>query len=80
MLLGKHQARNAALAALAAEAWLEGRPGSEIASALERGIASARWPARAELVRDDPPVLVDVAHNAEGAGALADIAAGTADR
>jgi len=72
MLLGKHQARNAALAALAAETWLQGRPKSEIASAIERGIASARWPARAELIRDDPPVLVDVAHNAEGAGALAE--------
>jgi len=71
-LLGKHQARNAALAALAAETWLEGRPSPEIASALSRGIASVRWPARAELVREDPPVLVDVAHNTEGAAALAE--------
>ncbi len=59
MLLGKHQARNAALAALAAETWLEGRPKGEIGSAIERGIAAARWPARAEVVREDPPVLVD---------------------
>jgi dihydrofolate synthase/folylpolyglutamate synthase len=71
-LLGKHQARNAALAALAAESWLQGRPAPEIARAIERGIRSARWPARAELVLRDPPVLVDVAHNAEGAGALAE--------
>ena len=71
-LLGRHQARNAALAALAAETWLEGRPPGEIASALSRGIAGARWPARAELVREDPPVLVDVAHNTEGAKALAE--------
>jgi len=71
-LLGKHQARNAALAALAAEKVLEGRPPVEIASAIERGIARTRWPARAELVRGEPPVLVDVAHNAEGAGALAE--------
>jgi len=71
-LLGKHQARNAALAALAAETWLEGRPRAEIATAIERGIAAARWPARAELLRRDPPVLVDVAHNAEGAAALAE--------
>ena len=74
-LLGKHQARNAALAALAAETWLSGRPPHEIASAIERGIAGARWPARAELVREDPPVLVDVAHNVEGAGALAETVA-----
>jgi dihydrofolate synthase/folylpolyglutamate synthase len=71
-LLGKHQARNAALAALAAEKCLEGRPPREIAVAIQRGIAGARWPARAELVRHDPPVLVDVAHNTEGAGALAE--------
>jgi dihydrofolate synthase/folylpolyglutamate synthase len=71
-LLGKHQARNAALAALAAETWLQGRPRDEIAGAIARGIAGARWPARAELVREDPPVLVDVAHNTEGAGALAE--------
>src|SRR4029077_15736895 len=31
-----------------------------------------RWPARAGLVREDPPVLGDVAHNTEGAGALAE--------
>lgn len=74
-LLGKHQARNAALAALAAETWLAGRPPEEIASAIERGITGARWPARAELVREDPPVLVDVAHNVEGAGALAETVA-----
>ncbi|HXL15734.1 MAG TPA: folylpolyglutamate synthase/dihydrofolate synthase family protein [Methylomirabilota bacterium] len=71
-LLGKHQARNAALAALAAETWLQGRTPGEIGSAIERGIAAARWPARAELVRRDPPVVVDVAHNVEGAGALAE--------
>jgi dihydrofolate synthase/folylpolyglutamate synthase len=71
-LLGKHQARNAALAALAAETWLHGRPRGEISSAIQRGIAATRWPARAELVRQDPPVLVDVAHNVEGAAALAE--------
>ena len=75
MLLGKHQARNAALAALAAEEWLRDRPSQAIAAAIERGIESARWPARAELVRRDPPVLVDVAHNAEGAQALAETVA-----
>ncbi len=74
-LLGKHQARNAALAALAAETWLRGKPRQEIASAIERGTAATCWPARAELVRADPPVLIDVAHNVEGAGALAETVA-----
>ena len=74
-LLGRHQARNAALAALAAERLLEGLPAPEIAGAIERGIASTRWPARAEVVRHRPTVLVDVAHNAEGASALAETVA-----
>ncbi|MBI4365002.1 MAG: bifunctional folylpolyglutamate synthase/dihydrofolate synthase [Candidatus Latescibacteria bacterium] len=70
-LLGAHQARNAALAALAAEAVLAGRGAAFIASAIAEGITKTRWPARAELISADPPVLVDVAHNAEGAAALA---------
>ncbi len=74
-LLGRHQARNAALAALAAERLLAGLPASEIAMAIERGIAGTRWPARAEVVRQRPTVLVDVAHNAEGASALAETVA-----
>jgi dihydrofolate synthase/folylpolyglutamate synthase len=71
-LLGFHQARNAALAALAAEVGLEGRPGPEIARAIGEGIAATRWPARAEVMGEDPPVLVDVAHNVEGARALSE--------
>lgn len=69
-LCGRHQARNAALAALAAEVALEGWPRGEIARAIESGIASTRWPARAEWIEGVPPVLVDVAHNVEGAMAL----------
>jgi dihydrofolate synthase/folylpolyglutamate synthase len=70
-LLGAHQARNAALAAMAAEILLEELPDDRVARALERGIAAARWPARAERIPGDPPVLVDVAHNTAGAAALA---------
>lgn len=74
-LLGFHQARNAALAALAAEVALEGDPPETVARAIGSGIAATRWPARAEILAQDPPVLVDVAHNAEGARALADTVA-----
>lgn len=72
-LLGVHQARNAALAALAAEVILEGEgaaPG-EIARAIASGIETTHWPARAELVAGDPPILFDAAHNEEGAQAIA---------
>ena len=81
-LLGFHQARNAALAALAADILLSdpGGPGGArsaeaVARALRAGIHATRWPARAEVIGEDPPVLVDVAHNAEGARALAETVA-----
>ncbi len=76
-LLGAHQARNAALAALAAEAILEGEGAGppEVAAAIAEGIETTHWPARAELIEGDPPVLLDVAHNVEGAHAIAETAA-----
>ncbi|HSQ59847.1 MAG TPA: folylpolyglutamate synthase/dihydrofolate synthase family protein [Acidobacteriota bacterium] len=72
-LLGAHQARNAALAALAAETLLaaEGARPEAVAAAIASGIEATRWPARAELIEGDPPVLLDVAHNVEGARAIA---------
>jgi dihydrofolate synthase/folylpolyglutamate synthase len=77
-LLGAHQARNAALAALAAEVALAARglPRERIADAITRGIQATRWPARAELLDRDPPVLLDAAHNLEGATALRETVAG----
>ena len=77
-LLGAHQARNAALAALAAEVALAARGFSRqaIADAVAGGIPATRWPARAELLDRDPPVLLDAAHNVEGATALRETVAG----
>ncbi|HEX5032744.1 MAG TPA: folylpolyglutamate synthase/dihydrofolate synthase family protein [Candidatus Eisenbacteria bacterium] len=69
-LLGRHQARNGALAALAAEIALQGMPDASIARAIDSGLRSTRWPARAEILPGDPPILIDVAHNLEGAMAL----------
>lgn len=63
-LAGAHQARNAALAVAAARA---ARPGLDDAT-IARGLAGTRWPGRLERVGD---VLFDVAHNVEGAQALA---------
>jgi len=72
-LIGLHQARNAAVAALAAEAILgaEGVDAAAIASAIATGIERTHWPARAEIVSGDPPILLDAAHNVEGAQAIA---------
>lgn len=71
VLPGAHQAGNAAIAvALAARAWAAlGRPGALPPQAVREGLANVRWPGRLERVGDD--VVLDCAHNVEGARALA---------
>lgn len=69
-LVGAHQARNAALAAellgLLPDAW---RPGWD---AVAEGFAAARWPGRMQVERRGGATWVfDVAHNQDGAAALA---------
>jgi dihydrofolate synthase / folylpolyglutamate synthase len=80
-LLGAHQAKNLGLAVLAAEA-LAGLASDRLdrldAAAIAAGAAACRWPGRLEVV--DLPggrrVLLDAAHNPEGAAALAGFLAG----
>jgi dihydrofolate synthase/folylpolyglutamate synthase len=64
-LLGVFQPGNAVLAAAAARTL-----GAEDA-AIRDGLANVRWPGRFQLIRRDPPVIVDGAHNPAGAQALA---------
>jgi dihydrofolate synthase/folylpolyglutamate synthase len=66
-LAGPHQAGNAALAA-AALRLLRGAGVAVAEESIARGIAPARWPGRLERVDG---VLLDGAHNADGAAALA---------
>ncbi len=71
-LRGEHQVGNA----LVAVRTLEAARQSGIAigrDAIERGLTSADWPARLELLTqpDGRQVLIDAAHNPEGAAALA---------
>jgi dihydrofolate synthase / folylpolyglutamate synthase len=66
-LHGAHQADNAAAALTAAEAFL-GRPLSE--QVVTDAFAAVRSPGRLEVVRHQPLVLLDGAHNVAGAGAL----------
>jgi len=66
-LAGQHQQANAALAAAALR--LLDRAGLAVGEdAIRSGLASARWPGRLELVGG---VLLDGAHNPDGAAALA---------
>ena len=70
-LAGPHQILNAATALEALEA-LSGSRFALPPSAVAAGIAAARFPARLELLRQTPPVLVDGAHNPNGGQALCD--------
>jgi dihydrofolate synthase / folylpolyglutamate synthase len=67
-LPGAHQARNLALAVLAAETL------GLSSEAIAEGASSCRWPGRLERVElpGDRLVLLDAAHNPEGAAALAE--------
>lgn len=69
-LKGEHQARNAAIALAAAEAFFGG--GAFAADVVEHAFMSVSSPGRLEIVRSSPTVVVDAAHNPHGAQATAD--------
>jgi len=76
-LLGRHQAHNLALAIRAAEMLAGlGFPALD-ERALAAGAAACRWPGRGEVVSlpGGRRVLLDAAHNAEGAAALGELLA-----
>jgi dihydrofolate synthase/folylpolyglutamate synthase len=66
-LLGAHQAVNCATAVAAVEA-----SGLECGvEAVVRGLAKTNWPGRFQVVRQEPTLIVDGAHNPHGAERLA---------
>ena len=69
-LAGRHQLRNSALA-IASAVELKQLFGYEIsAQEIAEGIASTRWPGRFQVILGMPEVVLDVAHNPDGAWAL----------
>ena len=69
-LRGRHQVENSlAVVAAARELGRMGFPISE--ENILRGLATARWPGRLELLQEEPLVYLDGAHNPSGAWALA---------
>lgn len=70
-LLGAHQLKNAAVAIEAAEL-LRGRGWRIEQDALEHGLYAVSWPARFELLREEPPFVVDGGHNVQCAETVAD--------
>lgn len=65
-MAGKHQVENALVAVASLDAL--GVPLARIAE----GVSRAQWPGRLEFASNDPPVLLDAAHNPDGARALAE--------
>ena len=63
-LLGRHQLNNAAAAVLALDAIKIDE------AALRQGLATLRWPGRIEILRRQPLVIADGAHNRDAARAL----------
>jgi len=68
-LPGRHQAMNAALA-VAAAMELAAHGFSVDETAVRTGLANLRWPARIEIVRRQPPIVIDAAHNVASIAAL----------
>jgi dihydrofolate synthase/folylpolyglutamate synthase len=71
-LLGQHQAFNAACAIAACEAYA-GSIRALSSTEVEAGLKRVRSPGRLEVVSLDPLVLLDGAHNPEGASRLANV-------
>jgi dihydrofolate synthase/folylpolyglutamate synthase len=78
-LAGRHQADNAALAAVAALS-LAAQGVRVPPGAIERGLARTRLPARIERVAEEPTVVIDAAHNVASMRSLIDTLAPLLDQ
>ncbi|MCT1597265.1 bifunctional tetrahydrofolate synthase/dihydrofolate synthase [Corynebacterium sanguinis] len=79
-LSGPHQARNAAVALAAVEAFHGASSERPLdADTVRRGFASVESPGRLERVRATPTTFIDATHNPHGARALADALANDFD-
>ncbi len=70
-LFGDYQAQNATVAIAAVESFLGGGTQMLVGDVLAEGIGTATSPGRLQVVGTEPTVLVDAAHNPDGARALA---------
>jgi dihydrofolate synthase/folylpolyglutamate synthase len=70
-LLGKHQLENVVTAVAALETLASCSPLAVPPELVRRGLGVARWPGRLQVLSDKPPVILDGAHNPDGARVLA---------
>jgi dihydrofolate synthase/folylpolyglutamate synthase len=72
-LLGPHQAHNAAVVLAGLDCLADVHPSLAVSRTdVVRGFAALRWPARVEVVAQNPWLVIDGAHNAASAAALAE--------
>lgn len=69
-LTGPHQYGNAALALATLEVLEQNGALSLNAPAIQGGLQAVRWPARLEILQENPRIVLDGAHNAQGAESL----------
>jgi dihydrofolate synthase/folylpolyglutamate synthase len=69
-LFGRHQAENAALAIAAVESFLGGGATPLADEVVQQGLAEVSSPGRLQRIASDPTVIVDAAHNPNGAESL----------
>jgi dihydrofolate synthase/folylpolyglutamate synthase len=70
-LLGKHQLENCATAVAALESLATCSPLVIPPEMIRAGLAEAVWPGRLDLLSREPPMILDGAHNPDGARSLA---------
>ncbi len=70
-LVGSYQTRNAAVAITAAEL-LRVKGWNISDNALKTGLATVHWPARFEILRENPVFIADGGHNPQGVSAVAE--------
>ena len=69
-LLGKHQLENVATVIATLETLANCSPVRIPEEIIRTGLASTLWPGRLEVLSQDPPIILDGAHNPDGAHSL----------
>jgi dihydrofolate synthase / folylpolyglutamate synthase len=69
-LTGEHQMQNASVAIRAIELLSKKLSVAPWVHFIREGLKNVRWPGRLEIIHEDPPILIDGAHNSAAAIAL----------
>lgn len=69
-LLGEHQVNNVAVALTTVRILLDYHNITISNKAIKNGLKNAKWPGRMEIIQKNPIILIDGAHNLQGAVAL----------